>query len=146
MFTFVEVHDLANGIALAAEKGNPGETYLLCGESKSLKEHFAIWAKKPGAYKISIWLPPRLAAFFFWPLEPLLRAMSLPAFLSRETVWAGSSNLNYSSEKAIQELGWTHVTAEEMWFSAIDWELEVLPKRKSEKLISRLKPMDLETM
>lgn len=146
IFTFVEVHDLANGIALAAEKGKPGETYFLCGESKSLKEHFAIWAKKPGAYKTSIWLSPRLAAFFFWPLEPLLRALGLPAFLSRETVWAGASNLNYSSEKAIKELGWTHVTAEEMWFSAIDWELEVLPKRKREKLISRLKPMDLETM
>ena len=72
--------------------------------------------------------------------------MDLPAFLSPETVWAGSSNLNYSSKKAIQELGWTHVTAEEMWFTAIDWELKVLPKRKSEKLISRLKPMDLETI
>ncbi len=141
-FSLVDVNDLAEGIALAVEKGRAGETYLLCGESKSLRELFVYWADRPGAFKPRFWLPPRLAEFSFWPLEPLQRAVGLPAFLSRETVVAGSGNLNYSSEKAQRELGWTHKTAREMWLNAIDGELALLAKRRKRDLLSRLKPME----
>ena len=144
MFSFVEVNDLATGITLAAEKARSGETYFFCGESRSLRDHLGFWGTKPGAYKTLIWLPPRLAALFFWPLEPLLRAAGLPAFLSRETVLAGASSLNYSSEKAARELGWTHRTAQEMWGNTIDRELEMLSKRRGRDLVSRLKPVESE--
>lgn len=142
MFSFVEVNDLARGITLVAEKARTGETYLFCGESKSMRETFDIWAKKPGAFKNRIWLPPSLTALSFWPLEPLQRAIGLPAVMSRETVRVASSNLNYSSEKAKRELGWTHQTAEEMWFNTIEGELELLSKRRKRDLIARLKPVE----
>ncbi len=143
-FSLVDVNDLAEGITLAVEKARTGETYLLCGESKSLREHFGYWADRPGAFKSRFWLPPRLAEFAFWPLEPLQRAVGLPAFLSRETVLAGASDLNYSSEKAQRELGWAHKTAKEMWLNAIDGELELLAKRRKRDLLSRLKPVESE--
>lgn len=139
---YIEVHDLAEGIALAAEKGRLGETYFLCGESKTVGEHLGYWAEKPGGFKNRIWLPAGLAALSLWPLEPLQRAAGLPAFLSRESVRAGSVNLNYSSEKAKRELGWNHRTAKEMWLETIDGEYELLAKRHDQNLVSRLNPLE----
>ena len=141
-FTLVDVYDLAQGIALAVEKGRVGETYFLCGESTTMEEMFSIWSKKPGASRARFWVPPGLASLMMWPLEPLQRAVGLTAFLSRETVSAGTGGLNYSSAKAQRELGWTHKTAEEMWFDTIDKELELLDKVREGNLISRLKPLE----
>jgi hypothetical protein len=75
-------------------------------------------------------------------LEPLERLAGLPAFLSRETVRTAATNMNYSSEKAKRELGWQHCSAEETWLGTIDKEIQLLSKRKAQKLIQRLKPMD----
>jgi hypothetical protein len=89
-----------------------------------------------------VWLPVGLAALCFAPLEPVQRMLGLSAFISRETVRAASTNLYYSSEKAKRELGWTHRSAEAMWFATIDGELELLSRRKGQNLIQRLKPLD----
>jgi dihydroflavonol-4-reductase len=135
--------DLAEGIALAAEKGRIGEVYILSGEVRSFREHVDYWTKRPGAFRPLIWLPTGLAALCFAPLEPLQRMLGLSAFISRETVLAAATNLNYSNEKAKRELGWTHRSAEAMWFSTIDDELELLSRRKGQGLVQRLKPLEL---
>ena len=138
----VGVNDLAEGIALAAEKGRAGETYILSGEARPFREHLNYWVRRPGAFKPSIWLPANLALLFFAPLEPLLRLLGLPAFLSRETVIGGATNWHYTSEKAKRELGWTVGSAEELWLATLDGELETLPGRKGQYLLQRLKPLD----
>jgi len=145
MFSLVHVDDLAEGIALAAEKGRIGETYLLTGEPRSFSEHLGYWAVKPGAYRIRFWIPAGLMEALFWPLEPLQRMAGLPAFMSRETVRGGTTNFNYSSEKAKRELGWKHRSAQEMWFNTIDGELELMNKRKKRTLTSLLNPIELES-
>jgi len=142
IYSFVERTDLAEGVALAAEKGRMGETYFLCGEPKSLKEHFGYWNEKPGGLKSRIWIPSGLAEFMLGPLEPLQRAVGLPAFMSRETVRA-SCSLNYSSEKAKRELGWTYRSAREMWHAIIDEEIDLLAKGRHQGLLARLKPMEV---
>jgi dihydroflavonol-4-reductase len=142
IFCYVELHDLAEGIALAAEKGRIGETYFLCGERKSFRETVAFWGKRPGALLPRVWLPAGLAALLLAPLEPLQRMLGLPAFLSRETVLGGATNWNYSSEKAKRELGWTHCSAEAMWFATIEREMQLLSRRKTQNLIQRLKPLE----
>lgn len=141
IFPLIEVHDLAEGIALAAEKGRPGETYFLCGEPKTLREHFSYWGGKPGGFKKRVWIPAWLAEIAFWPLGPFQRALGLPAFLSPETVRAGASSLNYSSDKARRELGWSYKLARDMWSEVIDGELELLERRRHQNLVSRLKPL-----
>jgi nucleoside-diphosphate-sugar epimerase len=139
----VDVNDLAEGIALAAENGRLGETYFLSGECRSFREHLNYWSKRPGAFRPLVWLPANLAALFFAPLEPLQRILGLPAFMSRETVVGSSTNWNYSSNKAKRELGWTHRSAEAMWNATIDGELDLLTKRKGQSLIQRLKPLEV---
>ena len=139
----VDVHDLAEGIALAAEKGRIGETYFFCGEARFFHEIYNIWSKKAGAYTPKLWLPTRLAAGLFAPLEPVQHALGLPAVFSRESVQAAATNWNYSSDKAKRELGWTHCSAEEMWYAAIDGEIHLLSMRKNQTLLQRLKPMEM---
>ncbi len=142
MLCCVEVNDLAEGIALAAEKGRIGETYFLNGEPRSFRENLEFWSRRPGAMRPLIWLPASVAAALFAPLEPLQRMLGMPAFISRDTVRAGSTNWCYSAEKAKRELGWTHRTAEAMWLTTIDREIELLSRRKGQSWIERLKPLD----
>jgi nucleoside-diphosphate-sugar epimerase len=134
--------DLAEGIARAADTGRIGEVYFLSGEALSFREHLKYWTRRPGGFKPLLWLPASLAAFCFAPLEPLQRMVGLSAFISRETVLAASMNLHYSNEKAKRELGWTHRSAESMWLTTIDGELELRSRRKGQNLIQRLKPLD----
>jgi dihydroflavonol-4-reductase len=141
-YSFVEVHDLAEGVALAGEKGRIGESYLLCGESKSLREHFALWNQRPGGMRIQLWLPWWMMWPSLWPLEPLERMLGLPAFLSRETVHAGRTSLHYTSAKAQRELGWRYRSAESMWLGTIDAEIELLNRRSRRDLVSRLNPLE----
>jgi dihydroflavonol-4-reductase len=141
IFSLVEVNDVAQGIVLAAVNGRTHETYILAGEPLSTREMFLLWAQKPGRFVVRFWLPPWLAAFLLWMMEPLQRALGLPAFMSRETVWASKDSLNYSSAKARQELGWTYQTAQEMWFKTIDKEIELQARRNKRGLPSRLHPI-----
>ena len=141
--TFVALNDVVEGITLAAEKGRAGETYLLCGDSISLHGSIDLWRRKPGGFTPRVWMPTLLMAAMLVPLEPFERKLGLPAFLSREAVRTGSTNWNYSNEKAKRELGWTTCCAEAVWNEAIDGELELLFRRKGQNLIQRLKPLDI---
>jgi len=140
--SFVALNDLITGIILAAEKGRIGETYFLCGESRSIREHYDYWRKKTGGVSWWVWLPAGFTAALLAPLEPIQRMLGLPAFLSRETVKTSSGKWCFSNEKAKRELGWTHCSAEEMWHAAIDGEIDLLAKRKGQNLIQRLKPLE----
>jgi dihydroflavonol-4-reductase len=136
------VNDVGEGIALAAEKGRIGETYILAGDPMSLREMFEIWMTKPGGFRVRFYIPRWLAKVMFAPLEPLQRLVGLPAFISRETVEASSISYNFSSAKAQRELGWTYRPSKEMWHDIIDQELKLLTSRKQRDLVSRLKPVE----
>ena len=58
---------------------------------------------------------------------------------------AASFPINYTSEKAQRELGWTHLPAKAMWLDIIDKELELLANRQQRDLLSRLKPVEMLT-
>jgi hypothetical protein len=90
---------------------------------------------------VRFYIPTWLAWTLFSLLEPVLRLVGLPAFISRETVTA-SMDLNYSSAKAQRELGWTYRPAKEMWLGIIDEEVALLAGRQKRDLVSRLKPLD----
>jgi len=139
--SLVHVNDVGEGIALAAEKGRIGETYILAGEPTSRREMVQIWMTKPGGFKVRFYIPHWLAKVMFAPMEPLQRLAGLPAAVSRESVSA-SVSLNYSGAKAQRELGWTYRPAKEMWLGIIDQELELLASRQKRDLVARLKPVE----
>jgi len=138
IISLVEVNALAEGIVLAAEKGRLGEAYLFCGEPTSIRQMFGHWRAHRGGFTPKLWLPPWLMKLQFAPLEPLQRALGLPAFFSRESVAAATVSLNYVSNKARRELGWAHPTAAEMWPRIIRRERELLAQRRG--LRAKLRP------
>lgn len=139
--TEVHVNDAGAGIALAAEKGGLGETYILAGEAITRREMLQVWMSRPGGFRIRFFVPDGLAKLMFAPLEPFQRLLGLPAFISRETVSASVTG-NYSSAKAQRELGWTYQPARPMWADIVDEEIKLLSMRKKRDLVSRLRPVE----
>jgi dihydroflavonol-4-reductase len=142
--SLVHVQDAAEGIALAAEKGKIGETYLLAGEATDRRELFRFWMSKPGGFKVRFYIPIWLAKLMSAPLEPLERWMGMPTPIFRETISATSASNANSSAKAKRELGWTYRPAEQMWDDVIDGEIELLANRKKRDLLTRLKPVEMD--
>jgi dihydroflavonol-4-reductase len=140
---FVQSHvdDLAEGIALAAEKGRPSEIYLLGGEQITMEEAMSVWKSTPGGLRFHFWLPTGLLKAMFWPLKPLQRFIGLPAFTSRETVLSTEMNYNFSSDKARRELGWAPRTARQAWLDTMAAERELITRRNGGGLVSRLRPL-----
>lgn len=125
----VDVLALAEGLCLAAEKAPIGQDYIFSGEPIAFKALFAQFARHPGGMKVRLWLPRWFMRPQMWMLEPLLRALGLPAFMSRDTVDASRGHLNYSSAKAHRDLGWTHPGINEMWDRIIHRERELMAQR-----------------
>lgn len=114
-FTFGHVNDVAEGLLLVGERGQPGETYFLAGQVLTIHEMMRIWSQITGRRPPSIWLPRSLAmaqARFF---APLLRALGHPAFISPEVVRSSFVSFRYRSDKARNELGVVFRSAEQAW-------------------------------
>ena len=138
----VFVDDVGVGIALAAEKGALGETYVLAGEAMTLREMFDLWNKQPGGFKIRVYMPRWLAWLMLAPMAPLLRLLGLPAFMSAETVAMSSGSFCFSSAKAQRELGWKPLALSALWQRIFESETALLARRRGQPLLERLKPFD----
>lgn len=104
--TFVYVDDIAEGHILAAEKGEPGESYFLTGPALSLGEIVEIWADVIGRRPPIAHIPGR----FIKPLAPLVAFVNsfvpLPAVISKDAVSILDATYLARSDKAQRELGW----------------------------------------
>ena len=129
VMSMVYVDSLAEGLCLAADKASMGEDYLFCGEPISNRALFEHWRRYKGGMVPRLWLPRRLMRWPMALLEPLQRALGLPAFLSRDTVDATSGHLNYSSAKAQRDLHWQHPGIEQMWERIVGEERELMAQR-----------------
>jgi len=118
-FSFVYVDDVAEGIALVAEKGRVGETYFLGEGIVTIRELMSIWKKAVGGIPPFIWLPRPLAIAQGILAEPVLRLFGLPAFISKEAVQSSYVSFRYSSEKAKRELGWQPRSGEQAWIDTL---------------------------
>lgn len=130
----VHVDDLAEGIALATQKGRIGETYILAGEAASKPEYMTYWKTQPGGFLPGIYAPDWMTRLLFSPMPLLLRSLGLPPFISPDLVDADVWRL-FSSEKARRELGWTYRSNQELWQDTVSREraLQQLPGRKGFK-------------
>ncbi len=137
VFSMVDVDALAEGLCLAAEKAPIGTDYAFCGDPISIRDLFEIWGRFPGGMVPRLWLPRRLVKPFLVPVEPMLRACGLPAFLSRDSAEATRAHLNYSSARARSELGWTHPAPGPMWEHIVARERELIGARRG--FFSRLR-------
>jgi dihydroflavonol-4-reductase len=116
----VHVDDVAEGHALAFERGVIGERYILGGEDFSLGDLFALVARIAGRK------PPRVKL----PLAPLypvalacevLARFGVEPVVTRETLAMARKKMFFSSAKARRELGYSPRPAIEAIEDAVSW-------------------------
>jgi dihydroflavonol-4-reductase len=116
----VHVDDVAEGHALALERGRIGEKYILGGEDFWLGQVFAMAARAGGRKPPSIKLP-------VWPLVPValvcetLARFGIAPVVTRETLRMSRKKMFFSSAKARTELGYAPRPAEQAIQDAVAW-------------------------
>lgn len=117
----VDVRDVATGHLRAAEKGRPGERYILGGHDISWVEFIEKVAELSGVRHPLAVLPPGLA-------EAARRGESLGMWMpiSAEGLVLMAQNWRYSSRKARGELGYRPRKLDTTLSETIDWYRELI--------------------
>ena len=120
-YNFVDVRDVAEGIALAARKGKSGECYILSGQIVTVTELLKQLEKITGisAPKVKI---PYLIAFLTGPLAELYYKIrhEKPLFTAYSVHTLGT-NSNYSYDKAKRELGFNPRPIAKTLYDTVQW-------------------------
>jgi dihydroflavonol-4-reductase len=119
----VDVEDVAAGHLLAAEKGRPGERYILGGVNLSWVEVIDRIAKLSGVHRPLIVLPVEAAA-----VARASRAARLPSPVAPEGIMLMAENWRASSRKARKELGYRSRPVDATLRATIDWYRELIDR------------------
>jgi dihydroflavonol-4-reductase len=120
---FADVEDAAEGHLLAADKGRPGERYILGGENLGWAELIDHVAAVSGVHHPVLVLPPEMER-----VAQIREAMKLPAALPTEGYGLMSKDWRFSSEKAESELGYAPRPIDDTIRSTVEWYLELIEK------------------
>ena len=104
--TYAHVTDIAEGHLLAAEKGKPGESYILAGPAIPLGEMIDFWGHITGKSTPLLRIPARFVKPFAPLVGALSKALSLPDVYSEDSVNILGATYIARSDKARAELGW----------------------------------------
>jgi dihydroflavonol-4-reductase len=116
----VDVRDVARGHIRAAERGRPGERYVLGGHDVSWVELLERVAELSGVHHPLVVLPKEAGAF-----ARAVEALGLPAFVASEGIVLMGQNWRYSSAKARRELGYRARPLDRTLQDTIDWYREL---------------------
>lgn len=136
-FSLVDVEDVAKGILLAAERGRVGERYILAGDNITLKTFFGAIATQIGVS--GPWI--RLSRPILVALASCLTAIMKHPPLSRSLAKTMAGRYAFfSSQKAVNELGYCWRPYSEGIARAVDWfvQSELLPEPRCADLQKRL--------
>ena len=118
---FVDVADVADGHLLAADRGKPGERYILGGENLRWPTLIDRIADLSDVHLPVMVLPPEVAR-----LARIRDALGLPGPMSVEGYELMSKDWCFSSEKAERELGYRARPLDETLSATINWYLELM--------------------
>ena len=117
----VDVRDVATGHLRAAERGSPGQRYILGGHDIGWVELIERVAELSGVHHPLAVLPPELGG-------PARRgeSLGLPLPISAEAIVLMAQNWRYSSRKARAELGYRPRKLDTTLRETIEWYLELI--------------------
>src|SRR5437763_3839035 len=118
---FVDVQDVATGHLLAAERGRPGERYILGGENLGWPQLIDRVAERSGVRYPIIVLPAGIRR-----LARVREAAGLPGPLSAEASNLMGQDWRFSSQQAREELGYQTRPLDETLADTIEWYLELI--------------------
>jgi dihydroflavonol-4-reductase len=117
----VHVDDVAEGHALALERGRIGERYVLGGENFLLKDILALIAEVAGRRPPAIRLPEALIWPVAWAMEKTAPLTGIAPMMTRDHLKMARKKMFYSSAKAVAELGYHARPAREAVVDAVAW-------------------------
>jgi dihydroflavonol-4-reductase len=117
----VDVRDVAKGHLLAAERGSPGERYVLGGHDTGWVELLERVAELSGVHHPLMVLPPKAGR-----AARAAESLGLPSLVAAEGLVLMAQNWRYSSAKARRELGYRARTLDRTLRETIDWYRELL--------------------
>jgi len=105
---FVDVRDVAAGHLLAAQKGRPGERYLLTSRDLSLRDLLRLFADVTGLHAPWLRIPYTASWLGALVLETWADRIShRPPLLTVPNIRATRRYFYFSNRKAVEELGWS---------------------------------------
>ncbi len=120
-FNSVDARDLAAGIVACADRGRSGETYIMASDCHAFSELTETICRSAGVKRPPLTVP-------LWLVRPFAGLGALYGKLTRRPPWFSAftiynleRNNNFSSEKAIRELGFTCRPLQETVADTIDW-------------------------
>ena len=120
-YNFVDVRDVAQGIRLAAEKGKNKETYILSGETITIKEMFDIVTASCGRPLIRHKFPRFLAVASAPLAEAYYKLLHKKPLFTSYSLLTIQTNSNFSNEKAKRELGFSPRPIEQSILDTVEW-------------------------
>ncbi|HEX6384251.1 MAG TPA: NAD-dependent epimerase/dehydratase family protein [Anaerolineae bacterium] len=139
VYTYAHVEDVAEGHILAAEKGKPGESYILAGPAIPLGEMVDFWSHLTGKPAPPLRIPSR----FIRPFAPLMGVINsfvdLPSIFSQEVVGLLGVSYMARSDKARSQLGWQTRPLQTGMLETFEWIAETEEQRKAAATPSREK-------
>src|SRR5204862_5707075 len=117
----VDVLDVANGHLLAAERGHPGERYILGGFNLTWAELIDRIAVMSGTSYPLLVLPTEVAY-----AAKAQDQLSVPGPIAPDAFMLMAQNWRYSSRKARRELGYRTRPLEKTLRETIDWYHELM--------------------
>ena len=120
-YTYAHVDDVVEAHMLAAEKGRPGESYIVAGPAVALGELLGFWSYLTGKSRPPLTLPDWLLR----PAAPLMTALSrwvnLPEFYRGEALAMSGATYIGSSAKVEEQLGWKQRSLQAGMRETFDW-------------------------
>lgn len=120
-YNFVDVRDVADGMALAAEKGSNGEGYILCGEQISTDEFINVVAEACGKKSPHFHIGKTVGSGAAPLMEVFYKVSHTTPMFTRYTIRKLLSNCNFSIEKAKNELGYAPMSVRQSVQDMVQW-------------------------
>jgi dihydroflavonol-4-reductase len=121
--SLVDLRDCVEGHLLAAQRGQPGERYVLSGATLGSRDALAIVAELTGLTDRPRLLPPTVATAGAALVEAAARATRRPAPVCREMVRTMLHGHRYDGSRAVRELGLTYTPVRETLERTVAWAL-----------------------
>jgi farnesol dehydrogenase len=121
LWSYAFVEDVAEGHALALERGGRGERYFLGGENVSLNGFFALLQEVAGVPPPRRHIPYGVASLLGHGLVLWAELTGHPPLLTHEVVNVFREHWAYSSAKAERELGYRPTPLREGLRRTVDW-------------------------
>jgi len=120
----VDVRDVALGHLLAAERGRPGQRYILGGVNLTLREVLELLGRltgrRPPRVKLPHWVPLAIAHLE----EPLSRWLGRDPRVPLDGVRMSKAMMFFDAGKAVRELGFPQSPIEPAFERAVSWFIE----------------------